>query len=81
MIDYTDDLRPCVVNRSRALFHGWAEIEKPNIEDGKQVGRWKNIVALIEYQNGSVEPVSPSRVRFLDGAEVFSRHDWSGVDA
>lgn len=78
---YTDEPRPCVVNGSRALFHGWAEIEKPNIEDGKQVGRWKNTVALIECQNGSVEPVTPGKVRFLDGAEVFSRYDWSGIDA
>lgn len=81
MMAYTDAPRPCVVNRSRALFHGWAEIEKPNIEDGKQVGRWKNTVALIEYQNGSVEPISPSKVRFLDGAKVFSQYDWGDADA
>lgn len=78
---YTDEPRPCVVNRSRALFHGWAELEKPNIEDGRQVGKWKQPVALVEYQNGNVEPVSPNKVRFLDGAEVFSRYDWSGADA
>jgi hypothetical protein len=56
-------------------------MEKPNIEDGKQVGCWKQPIALIEYQSGAVEPVSPGRVRFLDGAEVFSRYDWSGIDA
>jgi len=78
---YTDDPRPCMVNGSRALFHGWAEMEKPNIEGGKQVGCWKPPIALIEYQSGAVEPVSPGRVRFLDGAEVFSRYDWSGIDA
>ena len=45
---YTDEPRPCVVNGSRALFHGWAEMEKPNIEDGKQVGCWKQPVALVD---------------------------------
>lgn len=78
---YTDEPRPCVVNGSRALFHGWAEMEKPNIEDGKQVGCWKQTVALIEYQNGSVEPVAPGKVRFLDGGEMFARYDWGEVDA
>lgn len=78
---YTDDPRPCVVNGSRALFHGWAEMEKPNIEGGKQVGCWKQPIALIEYQSGAVEPVSPGRVRFLDGARMFAQYDWSGADA
>ena len=82
-----EEIRPCVVNGARALFHGWAEMEKPNIEGGKQVGCWKQTVALIEYQNGSVEPVAPGgsraapgKVRFLDGADVFARYDWSGAD-
>ena len=77
---YTDEPRPCVVNGSRALFHGWAEMEKPNIEDGKQVGCWKQTVALIEYQNSSVEPVTPGKVRFLDGGEMFARYDWGEAD-
>lgn len=75
-----DDLRPCIVNGSRAVFHGWAELEKPNIEDGEQVGRWKHTVALIEYQNGAVEMVTPGKMRFLDGAEVFGRFDWGDAD-
>lgn len=75
-----DDLRPCIVNGSRALFHGWAELEKPNIEGGEQVGRWKHTVALIEYQNGAVEMVTPGKMRFLDGAEVFGRFDWGDAD-
>lgn len=80
MLSMTDEPRPCVVERSRALFHGWVEMEKPVMEDGKQVGRWKNALALIEYQNGSIEPVNPAKVRFLDGAEKFAQYDWSGAD-
>ena len=81
MIGSIEDPRPCVVNHSHALFHGWAEVEKPNIEDGKQVGRWKNTLAVIEYQNGLVEMVTPGKMRFLDGVEVFSRYDWGDADA
>lgn len=76
MITGSDELRTCRVNGSRALFHCWADIEKPNIEGGEQVGCWKQPVALIEYQNGTVEMVSPSKVCFTDGAAVFSRYDW-----
>ena len=80
MMAYTEEPRPCVVDGSRALFHGWAELEKPNIEDGKQVGRWKNVVAVIEYQNGSVEPVAMNKVRFMDGAAMFSQYSWGDSD-
>ena len=75
----TDELRPCVVNGSRALFHGWAELQKPIIEDGRQIGWWKSVAAIIEYQNGDVQPVSIAGVHFLDGAEKFAQYDWSGA--
>lgn len=80
MMANNDELRPCVVNGSRALFHGWAEVEKPNIEGGKQVGRWKNTVAVIEYLNGDVQPVNITCVRFLDGDRMFAQYDWGGDD-
>lgn len=77
---YTDEPRPCVAYGSRALFHGWADLEKPNIEDGKQVGCWKQTVAIIEYLGGTVRMVSPCRVRFLDGEEKFSKYEWGAAD-
>lgn len=80
-MELINEPRQCVVNGACALFHGWAEMEKPNIEGGRQVGRWKNTVAVIEYQNGSVELVAPGKIRFMDGYEMFSRYDWSEVDA
>jgi hypothetical protein len=80
MVVYNDELRPCVVNGSRALFHGWAEMEKPNIEDGKQVGRWKNVVAVIEFRSGEVKAVRPNEVRFLDSDKQFAKYDWREDD-
>lgn len=73
---FSDDPRPCTVDGSHALCHGFFSVEKPNIEDGKQVGRWSNVVALIEFRSGSVEMVKPTDVRFMDGSETFSRFDW-----
>lgn len=73
---YIEEPRPCIVDDAQALFHGWADVEKPNIEDGKQVGRWKQVVAIIEFRNGHVKAVNPTVVRFLDGAEMFSRYRW-----
>ena len=76
MMSCIDDIRPCVVNGGQALFHCWAEVEKPNIEDGKQVGRWKNVVAVIEFRSGEVKAVRPNEVRFLDGDKQFAKYDW-----
>jgi len=77
---YIDEPRPCIVDGAQALFHGWADVEKPYIEDGKQVGRWKNVAAVIEFRSGEVKAVRPNDVRFLDGEEIFSKYDWSEAD-
>ncbi len=73
---YTDEPRTCIVDGAQALFHGWAEVEKPNIEDGKQVGRWKNVIAVIEFRSGEVKAVRPNEVRFLDSDKQFAKYDW-----
>ena len=78
---YIDEPRPCIVDGAQALFHGWADVEKPYIEDGKQVGRWKNVAAVIEFRSGEVKIVKPTDVRFLDGYDRFSRYDWGEADA
>lgn len=77
---YIDEPRPCIVDGAQALFHGWADVEKPYIEGGKHVGRWKNVAAVIEFRSGEVKIIKPTDVRFLDGCEVFARYDWSEAD-
>lgn len=78
---YTDEPRKCIVDGAQALFHGFFTIEKPNVEDGKQVGRWCNVIAMIEFRNGSVQMVKPTNVRFLDGGTMFSQYDWGESNA
>lgn len=77
VMGYTEEPRPCIVDGAQALFHGWADIEKPNIEGGRQVGRWKTVSAVIEFRSGEVKIVKPTDVRFLDGYEVFSQYKWA----
>jgi len=70
---YTNEPRPCVVDGCRALFHGWAELEKPNIENGRQVGRWKNVVAVAEMEDGTIKMVTPEKIRFSDSDKMFTK--------
>lgn len=78
---YIEEPRPCLVDGAQALFHGFYDVEKPYIENGRVVGTYKNTRALIEFRNGSVEPVNVKSVRFLDGAEKFSQYDWGEANA
>lgn len=85
MMTLTPDIRPCTVSCSekpnsshgrRALFHGWAEIEKPNIEYGKQVGKWQTVNAVVEFEDGTVDVVAPDKLRFTDSASLFAQYGW-----
>lgn len=64
------ELRPCLVDGKRALWHEWTtrwEIVPPSIMTGGHGGGQVSAsFALVEYEDGTVEEVYPSRVRFLD---------------
>lgn len=45
--------RPCVVRRKRATFHQWCE------KDGRPY-------AIVEWESGHIELVTPNKVRFTD---------------
>lgn len=71
MMAFEPKKRLCEAEKNRAIFHGWAELEKPVYEDDKVVGRYKNTMAVLEYDNGQVDFVRPNRIRFLDTGKVF----------
>ena len=77
MMAYTCDLRPCMVREKRAMFHGWAELEKPVIENNIVVGCIRAVNAVVELEDGSVKCVRPEGIRFLDTAEKMSEYDWT----
>lgn len=64
------ELRPCLVDGKRALWHEWTtrqEIVPPSImAGGHGGGQISATLALIEYEDGTAAEVYPSRVRFLD---------------
>ena len=64
-----NELRPCVVNRKRALFHmmtystGGAGVPE----------------AVVECEDGSVCTVPYNKVRFLDSVEKFEEYNWDNI--
>ena len=57
-IEIKPELRPCLVKDKKALFHKW--------------GHTKNLlgqefdVAIVEYEDGLVEEVTPNNLKFCD---------------
>lgn len=64
------DLRPCLVNGKKALFHRWdehAEVIPPSpLVGGTNGGQVRVLFGLIEDENGQVIRVNPTCIRFLD---------------
>lgn len=87
-----NELRPCIVNGQKALFHKWAETENVilkfnGLADAETIGKIrkeyrrlgcipsnfttekiKAVVALVEYEDGQMDEVKASAVRFIDNA-------------
>lgn len=64
------DLRPCVVNGKKALFHTfeqYSEIVPPSIAvGGHSGGVIAEVFAIVEYEDGTVGRVRISLLRFTD---------------
>lgn len=71
------ELRPCLIEKSgeKALFHRWAEVSEivpPAIAvGGHNGGVVKDVMALIELENGRVGMIRASAIRFLDSEKKF----------
>jgi len=87
-----NELRPCIVNGQKALFHKWAETENvilkfnglataETIQKAKKEflrggvissefspEKIKAVVALVEYEDGQMDEVKATAVRFIDNA-------------
>lgn len=64
------ELRPCIVNDKKALFHKWSdrsEIVPPSSLRGGHVGGVvSGTFGIIELENGTVKECYPHEVKFLD---------------
>lgn len=64
------ELRPCLVNDKRALFHKWSDkskIIKPSpFRGGDQGGVLMYTVGIVEYEDGQVCECMPNQIKFID---------------
>lgn len=61
-------LRPCLAHGERALFHRW------DIDD------FDTAVAIVEYEDGTMDSVYPDNLRFLDSKATFAEYAWTDVN-
>lgn len=52
------ELRPCIVDGRKALFHKW--------DKERNLLNQEDIVALVEYEDGQVDTVTRNRIKFVD---------------
>lgn len=65
------ELRPCLVNGKKHLFHKWMEkrwlVGASSLRGGHPGGLCAMTMALVEDEHGQMHEVHPQEVRFLDG--------------
>lgn len=65
-----NELRPCLVNGKKALFHTWkhrSQIVEPSpLRGGHLGGVLEYTVGIIEYEDGKVCECLPSQIKFID---------------
>lgn len=71
--DRADGKRPCYISKKsfkngpkRAIFHRWIEV----------IGAAQTL-ALVEYEDGTVEQVKPTNVIFTDSKQFFDEFYWA----
>lgn len=79
------EYRPCLVNGRKALFHRLADrvavIGESALRGGHAAGQVWNVVAIVEYEDGTMHECYPYEMRFLDSAGVFHGIAFEEADA
>lgn len=69
-ITIKQNLRPCLVNDKKALFHCWHEysnvIDPSPLIGGHSGGQLKILFGIIEDETGQIYKVNPTEIRFID---------------
>ena len=75
------NLRPCLANGIRAMFHQWANWKDIILSSKSNVvlprSEFSLPIAIVEYKDGTVALVHPSVIRFIDTDEIWS-DIWKG---
>lgn len=83
-VEVKQELRPCMVNGRRALFHRWADGARPvtprGVEADETTQRYQlyNVHGIVEYEDGEVARVWPSDIRFIDSD--FDQYAWPEME-
>jgi hypothetical protein len=81
-LENTDDRRPCWAHGRKALFHRWANSAHPVLPRGvapsenARYFQYRNVTAIVEYEDGTLGRVYPSFLQFADGSG-FDRFTWT----
>lgn len=85
---FTPERRICMVRyregketkEKRAFFHLFTTNERPlepsPLRGGHPGGQYSEPLAIVEYEDGTVDSVSPLRVRFLDTKGLMEQYAW-----
>ena len=72
------ELRPCYVDGTKALFHGWGKnkriVEPSPMSGGGPGGTAAQILGIVEFSYGTVKQVFPERIKFTD--HLFDAYYW-----
>lgn len=64
------EYRPCEVEGKQGIFHTWVQTATPipaeNLRGGAPAGQLMQVLAIIEYEDGSISLEHPRKVVFTD---------------
>lgn len=67
----SNEYRKCTVDGKMAVFHRWCEhcdvVGTSPMVGGTPAGQIKRTLGIVEHMDGTVEEVSPGRIKFHDG--------------
>lgn len=85
LVAYRDpELRPCFARGRKAIFHRWINSAHPvpprgmELNDQTRYFQFRRTEALVEYEDGTIDRVYPTDLKFIDGGS-FSKFDWSNA--
>lgn len=77
-IEFVLQLRPCYVDGTKALFHGWGQnnlvVEPQPMISGGPGGTVAYTLGIVEFSDGTVKQVFPGEIKFVD--HLFNEYCW-----
>ena len=65
------EYRPCVVDEKRAML-----VDASPLRGGHPGGQYWITLGIVEYEDGSMDEISPRKIRFLDSKGLFAQYQF-----